>query len=148
MSGWTGRAASSERGGSPSVEAAILAVALGLLIGLALAGGRLVAADSAGEQAARAAARIASVQRDAGLAQSLAHTAAEDVLAEQGLACDTLSVEVDTSGFDAPLGTPATVRATVRCAVRWSDLGIPGAPGTRKVVAAFSSPIDQYRERP
>ena len=58
------RGRSGERGGGASVEAAILAVTMGVLLSFGLAGGRLVAAESAGDQAARAAARIASAQRD------------------------------------------------------------------------------------
>lgn len=136
-----------ETGGSPSVEAAILAVLFGLVIAFSIAGGRLVAAESAGDQAARAAARAASLERDATTAESEAHAGATRTLAEQDLDCDGLTVAVDTSQFSRPLGTPAAVRATVVCSVRWSDLGIPGAPGTRTVTATFTSPIDQIRER-
>jgi Flp pilus assembly protein TadG len=135
-----------ERGGAPSVEAAILAVAFGLVIALSIAGGRLVLAESATDHAARAAARIASLQREAGPAQQLARSAAQHVLSEEGLACRQLTVSVDVSQLNRPLGTPATTSATVTCAVQWSDLGLPGA-ATRELVARFSSPIDRLRER-
>ena len=141
------RGRSGERGGGASVEAAILAVTMGVLLSFGLAGGRLVAAESAGDQAARAAARIASAQRDPATAQRAATTAAQRTLAGQHLACAQLTVIVDTSQFNRPLGAPATVRAEVSCAVRWSDLGLPGAPGTHTVTAVFTSPIDQLRER-
>ena len=141
------RGRSGERGGGASVEAAILAVTMGVLLSFGLAGGRLVAAESAGDQAARAAARIASAQRDPATAHRAATTAAQRTLAGQHLACAQLTVIVDTSQFNRPLGTPATVRAEVSCAVRWSDLGLPGAPGTHTVTAVFTSPIDQLRER-
>lgn len=136
-----------ERGGGPSVEAALLAAVLGLVIALAIAGGRLVAAEAACDQAARAAARIASTQREPGGAQIRAEEAARRTLDTQGLACDHLDVVVDTSQFARPLGEPATVRADVSCAVRWSDLALPGAPGTHLTSASFTSPIDQMRER-
>lgn len=136
----------SERGGGPAVEAALLAVLFGLVIALAVAGGRLVEAESAADQAARAAARIASIQRDAAAAGQHARAAAEATLAAQGLACTRLAVTVDTSEFARPLGQPGNVRADVACAVRWSDLTLPGAPGTRMVQASFTSAIDRFRE--
>lgn len=136
-----------ERGGGPSVEAAILAIAFGLLIALAIAGGRLVLAEATADHAAHAAARIASLQRYAGTAQRAAEGAALDVLTGEGLACQRLTVQVDVSEFDRPLGSPATTTATVTCEVRWSDLGLPGAT-TRQLIAAFTSPIDRLRERP
>ena len=136
-----------ERGGGPSVEAALLAAVLGLVITLAIAGGRLVAAEAACDQAARAAARIASAQRDPDAAQTRAEGAVRRTLDAQGLACDQLDVVIDTSQFAHPLGEPATVRADVSCTVRWSDLALPGAPGTHLTSASFTSPIDQMRER-
>ncbi|MDN5914217.1 MAG: pilus assembly protein [Pseudonocardia sp.] len=141
-----GNVLAEERGGSPSVEAAVLTVVVGLLIAFALAGGRLVSAESAVEHAARSAARVASLQRDAVAASAEARQAAELGLAEQDLHCTQMDVEVDATGFSAPLGTPSSAEATVRCSVDWSDLGVPGA-GAQTVVASFSSPIDRWRER-
>ena len=57
------------------------------------------------------------------------------------------AVTVDTAGFAAPVGTPATVTATVRCVVNLADLAVPGVPGTRTVTATASSPVDTFRER-
>jgi hypothetical protein len=39
------------------------------------------------------------------------------------------------------------VTATVRCEVDWTDLGFPGASGSRIVASTFTSFIDQWRER-
>lgn len=136
-----------ERGGSPSVEAAVLVVVFGLLIAFAIAGGRLVTAEAAADHAARSAARVASLQRGAVSAETAARAAAESSLAEQGLRCVDLQVAVDASGFSVELGAPASVTATVRCGVEWSDLGIPGATGTRLVESSAVSPIDRWRER-
>lgn len=136
-----------ERGGSPSVEAAVLAVVLGLLLAFAIAGGRLVTAEAAADHVARSAARVASLHREAGTATVAARQAAEAGLAEQGLRCADLRITLDTAGFAAPLGTPASVTATVRCDVDWSDLGLPGATGTRTIEANAVSPIDRWRER-
>jgi Flp pilus assembly protein TadG len=136
-----------ERGGASSVEAAILTVVVGLLIALAIAGGRLVSAEAAVDHAARAAARVASLQRLPEAAESSAIAAARSSLDEQGLACDSLTVAVDTTQFGRPIGTPAAVRASVTCAVRWSDLGLPVLAGVQEVEGEFTSPIDQVRER-
>jgi hypothetical protein len=135
-----------ERGGSASVEAAILALAIGVLIALAIAGGRLVTAEAAADHSARSAARTASLQRDARSAATAADAVARSVLAQQGLRCTSLDVTVDASGFARPPGSPATVTAIVRCIVDWADLGLPGA-GTRTVEATAVSPIDRWRER-
>ena len=136
-----------ERGGGPSVEAAIGAIGFALLIALAIAGGRLVLAEAAADHAARAAARIASLHRDPVPAQHTALAAARDVLAEEGLTCQRLKVTVDVSEFGRPLGDPASTTAAVTCEVLWSDLGLPGAD-TRLLQAEFSSPLDRLRERP
>ena len=136
-----------ERGGAPAVEAALLAVLLAAVISFAMAGGRLVAAESAADQAARAAARIATSARDPITAQQQAHATAEATLTAQHLTCTQLAVTVDTNAFATALGQTGLVRAEVACAVRWSDLALPGAPGTRTVTASFTSPVDRYRER-
>ena len=52
-----------------------------------------------------------------------------------------------TTGFATPVGTPATVSATVTCVVELSDLALPGVPGTRTVTVTVTSPLDTYRER-
>lgn len=140
------RVEDAEQGGSPSVETAVLTVVVGLLIAFAIAGGRLVAAEAAGDHAARAAARAASLQRDASTAAVVARSTADGSLAEQGLHCARLDVDLDTADFAAPLGTPASVTATVRCAVDWADLGLP-TDGGPAVEAVAVSPLDRWRER-
>lgn len=136
-----------ERGGSPSVEAAVLAIVFGLLIALAIAGGRLVAAEAATDHAARSAARVASLHREPATAAAAARLAAENSLAEQGLRCTDVGITLDTAGFTAPLGTAASVTATVRCDVEWSDLGLPGSTAARPVESTAVSAIDRWRER-
>ena len=148
-----------ETGGAPAVEAAILAVVIGVVIAFVLAAGRVTAAESAADQAARAAARTASIARDPGQAQAAATEEARRVLGEQDLTCDavTMTVTVHAAPATGTAGGPAggigagaggVARAAVTCAVRWSDLGLPGAPGTHEVTAEFTSSFDQYRERP
>lgn len=129
------------------MEASILALGVGLLIALVIAGGRVVSAEAAIDHAAQAAARIASLQRTAGQAEQAARTAAMSTLAAEGLRCDALAVVVDASQFGRPLGTPAVVRASISCDVRWSDLGLPVSATTHRVESDFTSPVDQLRER-
>ena len=136
-----------EVGGSPSVEAAILAVVLGLVVAFAIAGGRLATAEAAVDHAARSAARAASLERSPAGARSAAERSVGVGLAERQVRCDRPTVEVDTSGLSAPIGTPSVVRATVRCTVSWSDLGLPGT-GTVDVESSWTSPVDRWRERP
>ena len=130
------------------MEAAVLAVAFGLLLTLAIAGGRLVTAEAAADHAARSAARVASLQRDPAGAAPAAVAAARASLDEQGLRCADLEVSVDHDGLAAPVGGFASVTATVRCVVDWSDLGLPAGAGGHDVDATAVSPIDRWRERP
>jgi len=133
--------------GSISLELAILAPALLMLLGLAIFAGRTVIADNAVEEAARAAARSASIAIDQTSASAAAQESAAATLDDQGLNCVTLSVVVDTSGFSAPIGTPSQVSVTVTCTVSMADLGVPGISATSTLTATFFSPIDTYRQR-
>ena len=137
-----------ERGSGPAVSAAILMPIFALVLMAVAAGGRVSNAADATDQAARAAARIASIQRDPNLAETAATTAAQTALASTGLSCGTVTVTVNTNGLRSPLGQPATVTATVACQVKLAELAFPGIPGDRTVTATFTSPIDPNRERP
>jgi Flp pilus assembly protein TadG len=133
--------------GSVSVELALLAPALLLLLSFAVFAGRTQLAEGAVGAAARAAAREASLARDAGTATTLASVQAQGSLAAQDLRCQRTTVDVDTGGFQAPLGQPADVTVSIACVVGMADLLAPGLPGSVTVEASFTSPIDAYRER-
>jgi Flp pilus assembly protein TadG len=133
--------------GSAVLEAAIGVPAFGLFVALILLGGRTALAHQAVESAANEAARTASVARTQDQAEHDATAAATNTLTSQDLRCVRSEVTVDTTGFAAPVGTSATVTATVRCVVNLSDLSLPGVPGRRTVQATMSSPLDTYRER-
>lgn len=133
--------------GSAVVEAAIGAPAFLLFVALILLAGRVAIAHQAVESAANEAARTASIARTQSEADRDATTAAANTLESQDLRCVRSQVTVDTTGFAAPVGTPATVTATVRCVVNLSDLSLPGVPGRRTVTATMSSPLDTYRGR-
>ena len=133
--------------GSVSVELALLAPALLLLLSFAVLAGRTQIADNAVEEAARAGAREASLARDATSATALARAQAERSLATQNLRCRTTAVDIDTAGFQAPPGQPGDVTVSISCTVSMSDLLAPGLPGSVTVRASFTSPVDAYRER-
>lgn len=137
----------SDRGerGSVSLELAILAPSLLLLLGVLVLAGRVETSTSAVEQAARAAARDASLTRTADAARAAAATSAQRELAASR--CASTQITVDTTGFAAPLGTDASVRVQVVCAVSLADLGIPGLPGSRAIAGQATSPLDRYRSR-
>lgn len=137
-----------ERGGSASVEASLLVVVLVVLLGFAIAGERLVAAEAGTDHAARAAARVASLHRDPTGAAAAARVAADDSLDAQNLRCAALDVVLDTGAVGSMVGQPGSVTATVRCSVAWSDLGLPSESAGPVVEAVAVSPVDQWRERP
>lgn len=132
--------------GSSVVEVVILAPALGLFLALIIAGGRVALAHQAVEASAAEAARAASIARTQGQAGADARTAAASSLASQNTRCVSTSVSVDTSGFATPVGTPASVSATVTCQVDLAGL-LPGLPGSMTITATMRSPLDTYRER-
>jgi len=133
--------------GSVSVELALLAPALLLLLSFAVVAGRTQIAEGAVAEAARSAAREASLARDAATAAALAGAQAERTLATQDLRCEGTTVDVDTAGFQAPPGRPGDVTVSITCAVGMADLLAPGLPGSVTVEAVFTSPVDAYRER-
>jgi hypothetical protein len=138
--------------GSASVEVAILTPAFLLLIVVAAVVGRVTIAQNAIDLAAHDAARAASISRTAGAAQAAASAAAGDTLAQQGLLCAPLSVEVDVADFATDPGEPAdpgdppVVAVQVSCAVSLVDLPMLDADAVT-VTATHTSPLDFYRGR-
>ncbi|WP_327071862.1 TadE/TadG family type IV pilus assembly protein [Kitasatospora sp. NBC_01302] len=133
--------------GALSLEAAILFPVLLALLLLVVAVGRSHLADNSVSDAAREAARAASLERDPTAARTAGTQAAQAALQDQGQHCSALQIDVPTTGFATALGTPASVTVTVRCTVDLSDLTLPGMPGTTTVTGVFTSPIDPYRAR-
>lgn len=133
--------------GSAVIEAVIGVPAFMLFVALIIFAGRVAIANQAVGAAANEAARAASISRTQGRAGEVARTAARTTLTNHNVNCRSMTVTVDTTGFAAPVGTPASVEATVSCLVNLSDLSVPGIPGTRTVTATMSSPLDTYRER-
>ncbi|MEV0493695.1 MULTISPECIES: TadE family protein [Streptomyces] len=133
--------------GSYAVETAVLAPAMIALLLLMVAFGRVIDADGAVDSAARAAARAASLERDAGSAQNKAQAAAARSLEGEGITCRTSSVTVDTAGYSLDIGVDANVTASIACTADLSDIGLPGLPGSKTLRASWTSPIDTFRGR-
>ncbi len=132
--------------GAAVIEVVILVPALGLILGLIIAGGRVALAHQAVEAAAAEGARAASIARSASSARSTARAAADGSLTAQSTRCLSTSTRVDTSGFARPVGTPAAVSATVTCRLDLAGV-LPGLPGAMNITATVASPLDTYRER-
>ncbi|MFD8493268.1 hypothetical protein [Amycolatopsis sp. NPDC059657] len=133
--------------GDMNVEVAIGAAALIVLFGLAIVAMRIQTAESAIAEAARSAARSASLAHDGETAAAAARQRATDVLAQQHLSCSGLQIDVDAHDFAKPLGETGFVIATVTCEVGYNDLLIPGMSGSRTTRAEFRSPIDRHGAR-
>lgn len=133
--------------GSITLELAICApVLVGMLVLVGIFG-RTAVANSHVDGAAFSAARAASIERSGDAAQSAGSAAARDYLDQQGLACEDVSVVVDTSGFAAPVGASSQVRVEVSCRVPLSDLAALVPTGDRTFTGEAVSPIDRYRGR-
>ena len=133
--------------GSATIEAVIGVPAFLLFALLIIAAGRIAVARQAVEASAAEAARSASISRTQHQAKTDGASGAAASLRNQGVRCTSQRVDIDTSGFAAPVDTPAKVTAAVTCIADLSDLSIPGLPGSRTITATMSSPIDTYRER-
>jgi Flp pilus assembly protein TadG len=125
---------------------AILAPVLLALLALIVMGGRFAMASTAITGVAGAAARDASLARNPAASRAAAASTALATLADQNLHCQGApKVQVDTSGFAAAPGTPASVSVDVTCVVIVNDVSVPGLPRTRTVHDRAVSPLDQYR---
>ncbi|MER6789874.1 TadE family protein [Streptomyces sp. NPDC000658] len=133
--------------GSAAIEAAIVLPSLIMFLCLAIAGGRIVTSGAKIDSAAEDAAREASIHRTAAAAQTAAQSAAAESLSDQGIACASTSVRIDTGGLSVPVGQVGTVTVTVTCTVYLSDLLLPGLPGTRTLTSTATSVVDRYRFR-
>ena len=141
----TAEAATARDAGSITVEAAVIAPVLVLVLLLMIAAGRISLTASVIDQAATTAARAASLARTPQAAQQAATEAARADLADQNLTCTDLSVTTDTAGFARAPGQPAQVAVQISCALALSDIGLPGLPGTVTQSSRFASPLDPYR---
>lgn len=141
------RALRADRGNAP-LELVLLAPVILMVIGLVIAAGRVSTAQAAVDAAAREAARQASVAPSAAVAHQAAISGALSALTADGLDCQPIVQTPNLNGaFNSAIGTPAAIRVVVTCVVRLSDLLVPGVPGSHKLTARFTSPLDPYRSR-
>lgn len=131
--------------GSITLEMAVLAPALLLLLALLAYAGRNAMATGVIYEAAAEAARAASLQRTPIAGYEAAAEIARSSLSEQGLSCLRTIVDVDTAGLEAPVGQPGQVTVTVSCSLKVADLPLPIPPIT--VSSTAVSPVDTYRMR-
>jgi Flp pilus assembly protein TadG len=137
----------SSESGNVAINTAVVFPML-LLIGLLLVmAGRLVLAEGVVQSAANEAARAASISRTAIVAEAQATSTATSTLLNSGVSCAQTSVTPMTDAFSLPLGTVGTITVEVDCVVPLSDLGLPGAPGSRTISATGTSVLDAYRGR-
>ena len=131
--------------GGESLELVIIAPLILALFMVIVAVGRYELGSGKIDQAAGAAARAASQQVSAAQAQPAAMAAAQSSLSSAGVTCQGIDVSVDTAGFSVAAGSTADVAVTVSCTVAWSDLAIPGWPGSQDIQATAASPLDTRR---
>ncbi len=134
--------------GSATLEMAIATPVMLLLISLLVLAGRVAIAGNTVTTVAGNAAREASLARSAGAASAAAISSARAALTSQAINCQGGgTVAVDVSGFGAAArGVPAqVVVVSIDCVIAISDLGLPGAPGTRTLSERAVSPLDPNR---
>jgi Flp pilus assembly protein TadG len=141
------RHASLDQRGAATVELTLLVPALLLVIGLLVAGGRLWFVRTTVNEAAQTAARAGSLSRSASVAASAAREAGSQSLATAGLRCRSTSVSINSAAFSVPAGTPSTINSTVICTVDFSDIVLPGWPGSIQLTGHGSAALDTYRSR-
>lgn len=140
------RARSGDEAGSAALELAVATPAVLLILLLIVAAGRMSTAHSQVQEAARDAARAASLQRTLSAATAAAKTSTDAAFAGQQVHCTTVGTTT-TGSFGAP-GVGGSVHVTVSCRVPLSDLSILPLPGSRTVTAEATSVLDTYRGGP
>lgn len=133
--------------GSTAAEFVLFAPFILAFVLVVIAFGRIALTELSIKSATGAAAREASLSSTSEQAQIGAREMAETALANAGVSCTSLTVVIDSSGINAPLGVVGTVSATVTCTLDLSDIALPGLPGTRVVTVTERSPVDPYKER-
>lgn len=131
-----------EERGSLSVELAVAAPALVLVLLLVFAYGRAATVNGTLESGTRDAARSATFSRSYAEAQDRAFAVVDAAVAADVPAGCRDSLRVDVSDTFEP-GEPVTVSATCRYSL--SDLGLPGAPGELSPESSFTSVLDPNR---
>jgi Flp pilus assembly protein TadG len=133
--------------GAAAVELTLLVPALLLMLGLLAAGGRLWFARTTVNESAQTAARSASLERSAYAGTTAGREAGVQSLATAGLRCQSTSVVINPTAFGVPAGTASAVTSTISCVVDFSDVLLPGWPGSMELTGRGSAALDTYRGR-
>jgi len=133
--------------GVSALEAVILAPAVLAMLVLAIIAMRVEVATQAVDAAAHDAARAASLEHDGDTARKAAEDLVSARLGGSEHLCHDLHVNVDTSGFAVQIGQPAEVTVAITCVADFSDVAVPGMPGSTTIDAKFTSALDQFRGR-
>lgn len=128
--------------GFAALELAILAPLLIVMLLLVVGLGRVSHGRQLVNQAGAAAARAAALTTTPGEAVRQARQAAADTLAQVGVSCGQLGVEVDTAAF----GPGGYVDVSVRCNSDLSGLAIAGLPGSVTLTTTSRSPLENLRQ--
>jgi Flp pilus assembly protein TadG len=124
--------------GSASVELAILAPVVGLLLGAVVLVGRVQLARADVEGAARSAARDLSIARDP-------YVAVDEIRAGLMTTLDVGSPTCRALSFVPDIGS-AQVSVTLTCTVDLREAAVLPVPGSMSISASASEIIDTYRE--
>jgi Flp pilus assembly protein TadG len=125
-----------------ALELALLTPVFFLMLSLILAYGRFASVTGLTESAARDAARAATKSRSLGEAQDRVTAITKSTLSTAPTSCSTTaSGHLESDDF-----LPGDfVTVVVTCDINYSDLGLPGAPGSKQITRQFTSPLDPYR---
>jgi Flp pilus assembly protein TadG len=129
--------------GVATLEVVILTPIVLMLLALVALTARLSAARADVTEAARDAARAATLERNLGFAQPVAEAAVDGTLNRSGLICANRNVTLTITAADP--NRAGSVTATVTCEVSLTDLGLIGISGTRQLTATSTSVIDVFR---
>jgi hypothetical protein len=135
-------AASARDDGSMALELALLAPVFFLMLSLILAYGRFASVTGLAESAARDAARAATKSRSIEEATVRVNRVTASTLAAAPASCAATG-HGQLASDDFKPGDFITV--VVTCDINYSDLGLPGAPGSKQITRVFTSPLDPYR---
>jgi Flp pilus assembly protein TadG len=131
-----------DRGAFAALELVILFPFILIMIALVAAFGRVERGRQLVDQAAQAASRAGSLASTPYTADVAAHDAAAQTLQDGGLSCSDVAVSLDTSQFFAG----GKVVAHVVCVADLSGLALAGVPGSVRLTADSTSPMDRYRQ--
>lgn len=130
--------------GSAGISTFFAVIIMILLLGVGIAGMRVLTGQGDVTAASRAAARAAAIEHVYGDAVAAANQVADDEIARSGLACESHSTTVDTGAGDFVPGGIVTV--TVTCEVSFDGLFTPwSGAGGRSLQGTSSEPIDCLR---